>query len=239
MKLKKRMQSAASVALVAMASTMTSTMASAVTVPFTETFATGVEGWEDSVGNPMTWISSGGADGGGFARATFNYDGYFSPFGGGPVVFRASAADNPSGGAFIGDWLAAGVGTVTAMVRHDAPEALNFFGRVATPANFPGAVLTSFVSVPTGVWTPIVFDVTIAAPGCVGEGGPCTAANFENVGNFQLGTDAPAGLIDDDVDYNLDLDLVSLVPVPEPGTALLMGLGLAGLSSAGRRERTR
>jgi hypothetical protein len=235
MKPNEMMQSAVIVAL----ALMTSTTAGAASVPFTETFEASVEGWEDSVNDPMSWVATGGADGGGYASATFNYFGYASAFGGGPVVFRASAADLPSGGAFIGDWLAAGVGMVTARVRHDAPEPLNFYARVATAANFPGAVLTSFALVPANVWTEIRFAVTLDSPACVGEGAPCSAANFQDVGNLQFGTDAPAGLLDDDFAYTLDLDLVSLVPVPEPGTALLVGLGLAGLAASGRRERAR
>ena len=38
------------------------------------------------------------------------------------------------------------------------------------------------------------------------------------------------------VDLGTTNDSVTLTVVPEPGTALLMGLGLAGLGFAGRRE---
>ncbi|MBK7948308.1 MAG: PEP-CTERM sorting domain-containing protein [Deltaproteobacteria bacterium] len=68
-----------------------------------------------------------------------------------------------------------------------------------------------------------------------GPPGACATA-LAAVGNLQIGTSAPVGLLDDDVAYAFDIDQVSLNPIPEPGTALLMGLGLAGLAAAGRRE---
>lgn len=210
-------------------------VAGATTVPFTEDFTSDVAGWEDPVNDPLTFVPSGGVGGGGHASTTFNFFGFSSPFGGGPVLFRASASDNPSGGAFIGDWLADGVASVTAWFRHDAPEPITPFMRVATSFNFPGAVIAQTQSVAAGVWTQITFDVDPSSPFCIGESVTCTEA-FQNVGNLQFGTDVPVALTEQDVAFTFDLDQVSLVPVPEPGTALLFGLGLAGLGWAGRRE---
>lgn len=209
--------------------------AGAVTVPFTESFDASVSGWENATNNPLAWTATGGSDGGGYASGTFNFLGYTSAFGGGPVVLRASATDNPSGGAFIGNWLTSGVGTLTANVRHDAPEALTFFLRIASSFNFPGAVFTGTQTVASNVWTQITFAIDPASPFCIAEGSTCAAA-LGNVGNLQLGTSAPAGLVDDDVAYTISVDQVSLLPIPEPGTALLFGLGLAGLAGAGRRS---
>jgi len=221
--------------LLGLAFVSTAQVASATTVPYVESFSTDAAGWENSVSDPLSYVATGGADGGGYASGNFNYNGYSSPFGGGPVVFRASASDGASGGAFVGDWLTDGVGTISAFVRHDAPEALSFFMRVATPANFPGAVISSMVSVLPNTWTEISWAIDPLNPFCTPEGGSCAGA-LSSVGNFQIGTNAPVGLTDDDFDYTLDVDVVSILPIPEPGTAFLMALGLAGLATV-RDER--
>lgn len=79
-----------------------------------------------------------------------------------------------------------------------------------------------------GLGTPnqfsIVYDV-VGAPG---------ASTVLRVGTFEDYADAFAGLSDDIVN-NTSVE-ITIAPIPEPGTALLMGLGLAGLAAAGRRE---
>jgi hypothetical protein len=208
--------------------------AQAVSVPFTESFDTGVSGWENNIQNPLTFGATGGSDGGGYASGSFNFNGFVrGPGGSGPIVLRASAADNASGGAFLGNWLTAGVGSVTAMVRHNAPEAITYFLRLATAANSPAGAFQSSVSVEANVWTQITFPIWSCTD--AGPPGACATA-LAAVGNFQIGTSAPVGLRDDDVAYAFDVDQVSLNPIPEPGTAVLFGLGLAGLAMASRRE---
>ncbi|MBY0400375.1 hypothetical protein K2X89_08780, partial [Myxococcota bacterium] len=195
--------------------------AQAVSVPFAETFDTGVSGWENNIQNPLTFGATGGSDGGGYASGTFNFNGFVpGPGGSGPIVLRASAADNASGGAFLGNWLTAGVGSVTAMVRHNAPEAITYFLRLATAANSPAGAFQLSVSVEANVWTQITFPISSCTD--AGPPGACAAA-LAAVGNLQIGTSAPVGLRDDDVAYAFDVDQVSLNPIPEPGTAVLFG----------------
>jgi hypothetical protein len=212
--------------------------AQAVSVPFSETFDASVSGWENNVNDPLTFNATGGSDGGGYASGTFNFNGYVpGPGGSGPIVLRATAADNPSGGAFIGSWTAAGVASVSVMVRHDAPEPITYFLRLATAANSPAGAVQSSVAVAANVWTQITFPILPLATSCVDAGPPgaCNTA-LAAVGNFQLGTNAPAGLLDDAVAYHFDVDQVTLNPIPEPATAGLLGLGLAALAGSGRRR---
>ena len=214
------------------------TAAGALTVPFVEDFESGSAGFEDAVGDPVSFVPTGGADGGGFVRTEFSYFGFSSPFGGGPVIFRAHDSDDASGDAFVGDWLAAGVGAVRAFVRHDVPEGLTFFLRVATSFNFPGAVIQGSRATGPGGWQEIVFPIDPASPACIGESVSCADA-LRQVGNVQFGTDAPAPLVQLDQSFTFDLDRVALLPIPEPAAAASLVGGMLGLALLARRGRPR
>lgn len=218
----------------AMAVLIWSGTAMAVTVPFSEDFTSDVSGWEDGDSNPLFWESADGPDGGSYASADFNYFGYSSAFGGGPVVFRANQSDAASVGAFVGDWLTSGVTLVSAWVRHDAPTDLNFFMRVASSFNFPGAVIVNTQVVAPDEWTQVFWAIDPGSPFCIGETVTCAAA-LSSVGNFQIGTDAPLSLIELDQDFAIDVDKVSVVP--EPGVATLLGAGLLMLGVVRRSNR--
>lgn len=208
--------------------------ASAVTVPFTEHFVANVSGWEDNVGDPLTWALTGGPQGDSFAGTEFSYFGWEGIMGSGPVLFRAHDSDNASGDAYVGDWIAGGVGMVSAMVYHETPENLTFFLRISNSFNFPGAVFNGTQTVEPFTWTYVYWILDPNSPLCIGETVTCAAA-LASVGNLQIGTDAPAALVEDETAYFVGVDRVRVVP--EPSQSVLLGSGVAGLYLLGRRRR--
>lgn len=218
----------------------TGTASALATLPFTEHFDADVAGWEDGVGDPLTFQPSGGPDGSSFASTEFNYFGFSNAFGGGPVTFRANDSDDASGDAFVGNWITEGVQQVSVFVLQETGVPLEFFLRVASSFNFPGAVFDNPTSVPSGVWTELIFDIDPNSPLCTGEGpGSSCADALANVGNFQFGTSAPLALTELDQAFLLGIDQVTITAVPEPGATLLLGTGLATLAALGRRGRQR
>jgi hypothetical protein len=222
-------------AAVALALALGAGAASALTVPFTEDFTSNVSGWENSANNPLSFVASGGPDGGSYASGTFNYFNFVGPFGSGPVTFRGQDEDNASGLAFVGDWLTAGVDTVSIWVRQNTSETLGYFLRVAGTANFPGAVINSTTTVAPNTWTQVTFDIDPDSPLCFGEGVTCAQA-LANVAHLQFGTTAPAALTALNQAFTLDIDKISISAVPEPVTLLMLATGLGGLAWQSRRR---
>lgn len=213
---------AAAVALIAAA-----TPARAATVPFTEQFETDVAGWANSAGDGLLmYVVTGGPDDDSYASTQL------VPAGSGDssvVLFRAQDEFNSSGNALAGNWIAEGVGQLTAYVRHNGSQPLTFFTRFAGPANYPGGVAVAFVPVPPNTWTPLSFDISPANPAFVSFEGTDFGSVFANVGHVQIGVSVPAALDEFTSPLTFDLDRPTILPVPEPGGAALAGSALAGL----------
>lgn len=185
--------------------------ASAATVPFEESFATGTSNWKNTASANPTYVATGGSDGGGYIQTTFAFTSTASTT---PVLFRGYDGFDASGDAFVGDWIAEDVTKLTAFVRHNAPQPLSFFTRHASSASFPGAVAVDFVPVLPNTWTKIEFDTVASSPQFVSFEGSDFPSVFSNIGNVQIGVSKPSALASDTTLYTYELDQVSIVPEP-------------------------
>lgn len=208
----------------------------APTVPFTETFDTGANNWLSGDFLPPTEFATGGVGNSGYIQSQTGFE--FSEEDAFNVAFRGNKGFFPgtdaSDGAFIGDWIDAGVTNLSFAVRHDIPVPVTFFVRVAADsfgAPFPGAVAVAFQPVFAGQWTTLSFDISPDNPAFVSFEGSTFEAVFSNVGFIQVGVSAPEALLGDPSLYNIGLDNVSIIPAP----AALMAL--APVLAFGRRRR--
>jgi hypothetical protein len=205
---------------------LTAGQALAITLPFTEDFATDSAQWL----NVLDWVPSGGPDDGSHARMSANFllsepDDAFPAFKGEDQTLSLGFA--ASGGAFVGDWIAAGVRQLTAHVRHDLEQPVAYFVRLApAPANFPGAV--GFTSpVPPGVWSEIRFPVNPASLLFL-EGAGSFETVINRIGNVQIGLFVPESLAGVDQSFNLEIDKIS-----EAASGLILVQGLLTLACVG------
>ncbi|RMH29483.1 MAG: hypothetical protein D6693_01885 [Planctomycetota bacterium] len=209
--------------------------AAAVTLPAAETFSTDAANWRDAFSSPLTWVSAGSHDGSAYASASFNF--VNSVVGGqDPALIRAEASANASGGAFNGDWIAAGADTFSFFFRHNAPTPLQVFARFASPFNFPGAIALEFAPAAPNVWTEITFSIDPLSPQFLTFEGSDFNSVFSNVGNLQFGVIVNNTLAGLDQSFTFDIDTITLsgTAVPAPGAAAL--LVLAGLAAPRRRR---
>jgi hypothetical protein len=203
----------------------------ATTVPFMEDFASDVANWGDNTGLALVdHVGLGGPDGSAYASAQFALAG----LGGESVVlFRGQDEFNSSGGAFTGNWIADGVGTFSAYVRHDAPLPLNFFTRFSGPANHPGATAVRFAPVLPNTWTLMEFDIEASNPAFVTFEGTDFNTVFSNIGHVQIGVSAPEALDAVSTSFAFDIDGPSVSAIPEPASWILV----AGSMAAGVLRR--
>jgi hypothetical protein len=203
----------------------------AVTVPFEESFSADASNWKNSASTNPTYVATGGSDGGGYVQTSFAFTSSPSTA---PVLFRGHDLFDASGDAFVGDWISAGVTKLRAKVRHNAPQPLTFFARLASPVSFPGAVTSDLAPVVPNTWTEIEFDTVPGSPQFTSFEGSDFAAVFSNIGNVQIGARKPEALANDATPYVYELDQVSIVPEP---AGWLLALGLAGGGLLWRRAR--
>jgi len=202
-------------------------------LPFTEHFSADNANWFDQAGTSgVGWVASGGPGGGGDAYVTTALDFATANSGDPFALFRAQDEFNSSGGAFVGDWIAAGVSEFNMWVRHDAAEVIVFFTRFAGAANFPGANAIEFTPVAPNTWTQITFAILPDNPQFIFEGPASTFTSvFSAVGHVQVGINTPEGLAGGGT-VSFDLDVVSIIPAPGA-----IGLLVSALLVGRRRNR--
>lgn len=198
---------------------------------FTETFESGAAGWIDGSFGTLTEVGSGALDGSAYVsyQADLNSAGPF-----GLTLFRGQDAFDASGDAFVGDYAAGGITTISFDIRHNAGQDLGIALRVATSMNFPAFAVELAGPISSDSWTTVSFDLSFGNPLLTLEGAPTPAlynSIITSVGNIQVSADRPDGL-DSELLVDFDIDNVSIVPAPS-GVAMLALGGLVGV----RRRR--
>jgi hypothetical protein len=207
----------------------------AVTLPVTEDFDLTTANWKNVASADLTHGPSGGVGDSGYVATSLAFTN--APTGS-SVLFRGHDVFNSSGDAFVGNWLAAGIEQLSAYVRHNAPQPVDYFARVATPANFPGVIFSALTAVQPNTWTRLDFQVSPTSPLTTVEGAPSSYnAALSNIGNVQVAVRVPEALATDQTAYAFDLDSISIA-VPEPAGAVLMILA-AAMCSLRRSVRRR
>ncbi len=223
------MTSKALMTAVIAASALCGTTVQAATVPFTEDFAVDNANWADSSFSPLAYNAAGGPDGSSFVSTTSDF--LNANANDTLTIFRGHDSLDSSNDAFVGNYLAEGVTTLSVQVRHFAPEPLGFFARLASSANFPAAAVVEVVPVIPGVWTELTFDLSETNPFLFPEGVPYGSI-FSSIGNIQIGVTAPASLAGSATPIPYQLDKVTITP--EPASAGLFAV--AGLAMLRRRK---
>lgn len=203
------------------------TTAGAVTT-FTETFDTGANGWLNGASGAPTYESTGGVGNSPYLSYTSTFtSGASGSFGAPPLqlLMRANSANDASGDAFVGNWIADGVQSFTLTLRHNYSSSLDFYVRIAG-AGGAGASLATGYSVPSNTWTTISFPISDGNPPFLSYGASDFNGVFTNVQNLQLGLYVPASTTF--TDLKMDIDNVGIT-VPEPSSCVLLGLGSLAL----------
>ncbi|HEX2836817.1 MAG TPA: hypothetical protein VHN77_01685 [Phycisphaerales bacterium] len=201
----------------------------ALTVPYTETFASPAANWSSAATfTPLTYVPAGGPDASGYASRSVSFA--TNPVGDIPLIFRGQSNFASSGGNFWGDWTAGAVTAFSFTVRHDAPTPVSFFARFTPGAT--GAVALVSPPVQPNTWSTFTIAIDPSTPFIYEGPGVTFASTFSNVNRVQVGVMVDAAIAGQSGPYTFDIDNVSIVPAPSAGAALA-GLGLAAL----RRRR--
>jgi hypothetical protein len=208
----------------------------ALTYPYTENFTANNANWTNNAQAFTTHIASGGPDGSGYISATFNFQNT-TPASQDPIILRAhnnTVLGPASGGAYMGNWIAAGVKEFSAYVRHNADVPLTFFSRFSQ-SPFPGIIYEQPNLVQPNTWTHIQFAVNAQNPYLSDEGTPYSGV-FNNLARVQVGVAIDPTLVGQNRSITFDIDQAT-IGVPEPSTMLMTGMASIALGFSRRRAR--
>jgi hypothetical protein len=124
---------------------------------------------------------------------------------------------------------------VSAYVRHNVPEPLDFFVRVAAGPGSPGHVYSAGLDILPNVWTKISADVSPDSAQLLSSEGSNWNAVFPFARHLQIGVVTPLGYSANATEFVFDLDKVTLT-TPEPSSTVLTMVGLTALTGVARRR---
>lgn len=227
--MKKQLHTMAATAIFALASLGNAAGVS----PFTETFSTDAADWKTGASLEPTWFATGCPSGSAYISTVFNFEAASGGFGNTSVLFRGQESFDSSGGAFVGDWLTSNITLFSMVVRHNAPEAIDFNVRFAPAANTPGAISNN-VSVEPGQWTEIAIAIDPSAFQSFSGPPSNFGVTFSDLANIQVSINRPSSLDDDTTNY--DFDFASPSIIPEPSSVLLLAMATGALGLLRRRR---
>jgi len=221
--------------------------ASTLTVPYTETFATGDANWKigQLATDVPTWQSSGGPGDSAYISQQFAVPLQPSGFSG-PVIFRGQGIFDSSDDRFVGNWIGGGVAAFSVALRHGAPAPILFEMRFSPTANSPGASTVRY-PVPSNAWTTITVPIVDSQSSfqAYSQFTPpdpqAFSAIFSDMANIQIGLSA-LGSQDSAIlgnTYSFDLAAPSISAVPEPSAWATLAAAAAAASAAFRFRRLR
>ncbi|MEM1330645.1 MAG: hypothetical protein AAGG07_08805 [Planctomycetota bacterium] len=213
--------------------TVAGTATAGVSLPVTEDFETGANGWLTGNFMSLTEVASGGSDGGAYVSTTADFSGNSE----GEFVTLFRGEQNPglpgaSNGAFVGDWVASGATEFAFDIRHNNQTGpLTVWARFSPIQRFPGGIAVNFVPVLAGQWTTVTIAIDPNNPQFVSFEGFGFDDIFPAMSNIQFGIDTPASLAGSSLPVTFDIDNVRLIPTPASAALL----GFAGLAARRRR----
>lgn len=208
------------------ASIFVASSASAVTT-FTETFNTNASNWLNVSSTAPAYSATGSIDNSGYIAHTASFTSGAS--GGFPgasplqLFFRGNNSANASNDAFVGNWIADGVQSLSVSVRHNYTSTLNLYARFDAGAGAAASLAQDpAYAIAPNTWTTLTIPIVNSNPPFVSYGAGSFNSVFSNVQNVQLGLYVPASTTF--TNLTLDLDNVAVV-TPEPATLGALALG--------------